>query len=144
MARLFALAGLLRLRHLQQDQAAGDLAAANAVAAANAQRRANTRATLEVLPSTVTGAETLYAVAAARASARSMLAEMDALGSNYQSAVGEAQAAYDASRAESVSLEKLEGKHGAAVAADDLHAEQTILDEIASTAWHRNRIGSAR
>jgi flagellar FliJ protein len=73
-----------------------------------------------------------------------MLAEMDALGNNYQTAVGEAQAAYDASRAESVSLEKLEGRHGAVVAAEDLHAEQTILDEVASTAWHRNRNGSLR
>jgi flagellar FliJ protein len=144
MARLFALAGLLRLRHLQEDQAAGDLAQANAVAQANIRRRANTRAALEVLPSSVTGPNTLHAVAAARASTRSMLAEMDALGNNYQTAVGEAQAAYDASRAESVSLEKLEGRHGAVVAAEDLHAEQTILDEVASTAWHRNRNGSLR
>ena len=144
MARTFALAGLLRLRHLQQDQAAGDLAAANAVAKANTLRRAQARATLEVLPSSVTGAETLYAVAAARASTRSMLAEMDALGRNHVAAVGEAQAAYDATRAESVSLEKLEGRHGEAVAAEDLHAEQTVLDEIASTSWHRNRNGLLR
>ncbi len=141
MARTFALAGLLRLRHLQQDQAAGDLAAANAAARANTLRRAHARAALEVLPSNVTGPETLYAVAAARASSRSMLSEMDALGRNYQTAVGEAQAAYDATRAESVSLEKLEGRHGQVVAAEDLHAEQTILDEIASTSWHRNRKG---
>ncbi|MBG6058432.1 flagellar FliJ protein [Cryobacterium sp. MP_M5] len=144
MARTFALAGLLRLRHLQQDQAAGDLAAANAVAKANTLRRAQARATLEVLPSSVTGADTLYAVAAARASTRSMLAEMDALGRNHQVAVGEAQAAYDATRAESVSLEKLEGRHGELVSAEDLHAEQTILDEIASTSWHRNRNGMFR
>ncbi|TFD73993.1 hypothetical protein [Cryobacterium fucosi] len=144
MARTFALAGLLRLRHLQQDQAAGDLAAANAIARANTLRRAQARATLEVLPSSVTGAETLYAVAAARASTRSMLAEMDALGRNHQTAVGEAQAAYDATRAESVTLEKLEGRHGQTVAAEDLHAEQTILDEIASTSWHRNGNGPLR
>jgi flagellar FliJ protein len=144
MARTFALAGLLRLRHLQQDQAAGDLATANAQSQANLTRRAQARAALDVLPSTATGADTLYAVAAARASARSMLAEMDALGRNYQLAVGEAQVAFDAKRAESVSLEKLEGRHGAAALAEDLHTEQGILDEIASTGWHRARSGNTR
>ena len=139
MKRTFALAGLLRLRHLQQDQAAGDLAQANAVVQANAARRAATRATLRHTPSLASGADTLSAIASARASAHSMLADMEALGRNYQVAVGEAQVAFEATRADTVRLEKLEGRHGALVAADDLHREQTILDEIASTGWHRNR-----
>ncbi|TFC93854.1 MULTISPECIES: hypothetical protein [Cryobacterium] len=139
MPRTFALAGLLRLRHLQQDQAAGDLAQANAVAQANAARRAGARATLHQMPSAANGADMLSTIAAARASARSMLADMEALGRNYQVAVGEAQVAFDATRADSVRLEKLEDRHGALVAAEDLHREQTVLDEIAGAGWLRNR-----
>ncbi|TFC87164.1 flagellar export protein FliJ [Cryobacterium sinapicolor] len=139
MKRTFALAGLLRLRHLQQDQAAGDLAQANATAQANTARRAAARSTLDRTPTLASGADTLAAIAFARASAHSMLADMEALGRNYQVAVGEAQVAFDTTRADSVRLEKLEGRHGALVTADDLHREQTILDEIASTGWHRNR-----
>ena len=138
MKRTFALAGLLRLRHLQQDQAAGDLAQANATAQANMARRAEARATLEQTPCLASGAATLAAIASARASANRMLADMDVLGRNYQVLLGEAQVTYDRTRADSVRLEKLEGRHGALVVADDLHREQAVLDEIASTGWHRN------
>jgi flagellar FliJ protein len=137
MSRAFTLAGLLRLRHLQQDQAAGDLAVANARLRATATRIDETRAALEHLPINASGADTLYAIAAARASSRSMLAELAALDTVAQQAVTEAQLAFDARKAASVSLEKLEGRHGALEAAEDLHAEQGVIDEIASTGWHR-------
>lgn len=143
MSRAFTLAGLLRLRHLQQDQAAGDLAVANARLRATATRIDETRAALEHLPISPTGADTLYAIAAARASSRSMLAELAALDGVAQRAVGDAQAEFEAKKAASVSLEKLEGRHGATVAAEDLHAEQGVIDEIASTGWHR-RAGAAQ
>ncbi|TFC52103.1 hypothetical protein E3T24_09415 [Cryobacterium sp. TmT2-59] len=141
MARAFALAGLLRLRHLQQDQAAADLAAANALSQANLARRDQARTALAGLPSLASGAETLSAIAAARASARSMLAEMETHGRNYQFAVGEAQHVFDARRAESVGLEKLSDRHAVIARAEELHAEQTVLDEIASSGWHRARRG---
>ncbi|WP_231556236.1 hypothetical protein [Cryobacterium sp. MLB-32] len=44
MKRLFPLAGLLRLRHLQQDEAAGELAAANSRVQDNETRRDRARA----------------------------------------------------------------------------------------------------
>jgi len=139
VSRPFSLAGLLRLRHLQQDQAAGDLAAANARLRATATRIDETRAALEHLPLNPTGADTLYAIAAARASSRSMLAELVALDDVAQQAAAAAQADFEAKKAASASLEKLEGRHGAAEAAEDLHAQQTVIDEIASTGWHRRQ-----
>ena len=142
MSRPFTLAGLLRLRHLQQDQAAGDLAVANARLRATATRIDETRAALEHLPITPTGADTLYAIAAARASSRSMLAELAGLDAVATQAVGDAQREFEARKSASVSLEKLEGRHGLAEAAADLHAEQAVIDEIASTGWHR-RAGAA-
>ena len=140
MSRAFSLAGLLRLRHLQQDQAAGDLAVANARLRAAATRIDETRAALEHLPITPTGADTLYAIAAARASSRSMLAELTALDTVAQQAVVDAQREFESKKSAAVSLEKLEGRHGDLAAAEELHAEQTIIDEIASTGWHR-RLG---
>ena len=139
MSRPFSLAGLLRLRHLEQDQAAGDLSAANARLRAAASRIDETRAALDHLPMTPTGADTLYAIAAARASSRSMLAELAALETVAQRAAADAQHEFEARKAAAVSLEKLEGRHGAAADAEDLHAEQAVIDEIASTGWHRRR-----
>jgi flagellar protein FliJ len=80
----------------------------------------------------------LHAVAAARSSSRSMLADLDAVAAERRTEVEHAQSAFDTARARAIGLEKLEGKHGAAQAAEDVHTEQTLLDEIASEAWHRN------
>ncbi|WEO78976.1 hypothetical protein BJQ94_08050 [Cryobacterium sp. SO2] len=141
MSRAFSLAGLLRLRHLQQDQAAGDLAEANARTRDSAARIEETRAALEHLPSDPAGADTLYAIAAARASSRSMLSELAALDVVAKQAAVAAQSDYEARKAASVSLEKLEGRHGAAEAEAELHSEQAVIDEIASTGWHRRAAG---
>ncbi|TFD87309.1 hypothetical protein E3T61_15985 [Cryobacterium lactosi] len=139
MSRAFSLAGLLRLRHLQQDQAAGDLAVANARLRAATTRIDETRAALEHLPISATGADTLYAIAAARASSRSMLAELTALDAIAEQAVVDAQREFESKKSAAVSLEKLEGRHGDLAAAEELHAEQTVIDEIASTSWHRRQ-----
>jgi flagellar FliJ protein len=144
MERNFALAGLLRLRHLQQDAAAGELAAANARLNTNETRRAEASAALTVLPSEATGTASLAAIAAGRTSAQSMLADLDALSREYRQTAENAHAAFTAKRAESVGLEKLEGRHGMILAAEDLRAEQTVLDEIASTGWHRRASGGNR
>jgi flagellar FliJ protein len=142
--RAFPLAGLLRLRHLQQDQAAGDLSAANSRAQATGASLLRARSALDGIASAATNVETLYAIAAARASSRSMLADLDALSRNQESAVAEAQAAFDAARAESIGLEKLEDRHATAVATEELQAEQVVLDEIASVGWHRDKSGADR
>jgi flagellar FliJ protein len=141
MSRAFSLAGLLRLRHLQQDQAAGDLAEANAKIRSSAARIDEARAALENLPADPAGADTLYAIAAARASSGSMLAELAGLDAVARQAAGIAQRGYEARKAAAVSLEKLEERHGIAEAEADLHTEQAVIDEIASTSWHRRAAG---
>ena len=138
MGRLFPLAGLLRLRHLQQDQAASDLAEANARVAANEARRGRARSALSATSITPDTVAAMNAMAAARSSSRSMLADLDALGRNNAASLGEAQVAFDAARAEAIALEKLEVRHHETVAAEDLRVEQIVLDEIASTRWHQN------
>ena len=144
MTRAFPLAGLLRLRHIQQDQAAGELAAANARMHENSTLHKRARAALGGTPSAATSTAALYAVAAARASSRSMLADLNALAGTYQMTINQAQEAFNAARAGSIGLEKLEGRHARAVAAEELRAEQSVIDEVASIAWHRDREGVVR
>jgi flagellar protein FliJ len=136
MARAFPLAGLLRLRHLEEDQAASHLAAANSRLEESSVRRDRARTALGGSSTEATSVESLYAVAAARASTRGMLADLDALGRRHESAQEEAQTLFDAARAQSMRMEKLARRHQDSVAADELHDEQIIIDEIAATSWH--------
>jgi flagellar FliJ protein len=137
MARAFSLAGLLRLRHLQQEQAEARLSGAHAILRENAERRSRTRAALGATPIDAFDVSTLDAIAAARASSRSMVADLDALRQTQQADVDAARAAYEEARARSIGLEKLQTRHAVAVANEELHAEQAVIDEIASTSWHR-------
>lgn len=137
MKRAFPLAGLLRLRHLQQDQAAGDLAAANSRLQQNSVTRERARSALGGTPAEATSVEALYAVAAARASTRGMLADLDALGRHHEASAQQAQAVFDSARVQTRSLEKLEIRHAQAVITEEHHDEQLVIDEIASTGWHR-------
>ncbi|MFC7861650.1 flagellar FliJ family protein [Arthrobacter koreensis] len=139
MGRDFPLAGLLRLRRLQQDSAAGTLAAANADLRRAAEARIEAYGSLAATPLEAADAATLNAIAAARASSRSMLADLLASEQLKDAAVNTAQAEFQAARARSVGLEKLEAKHSDAVAVEDLRTEQNVLDELAGTAWHRRQ-----
>lgn len=139
MGRNFPLAGLLRLRRLQQDSAAGTLAAANADLRRAAEARIEAYGSLAATPLEAADAATLNAIAAARASSRSMLADLLASEQLKDAAVNTAQAEFQAARARSVGLEKLEAKHSDAVAVEDLRTEQNVLDELAGTAWHRRQ-----
>lgn len=139
MARAFPLAGLLRLRRLQEEAAAGRLAAANISLRETTDSHARTLQTLADSPLAVTDSATLAAVAAARASSRAMLTDLAALGVRRAADAAQAQTAFSAARAESVGLEKLESRHAVEVAAEDLRTEQTALDELAGTAWQRRQ-----
>lgn len=142
MVRLFPLAGLLRLRHLQQDQAASQLAVANGRMRENNFRQMRARTALGSTLSEVANTAALHAVAAARASSRSTLADLEGVGAEVRTEVDQAQAVFDAARSRAIRLEKLEVRHTEAVAADDVHKEQTALDEIASGAWQRHHGGA--
>ncbi|MFJ5860957.1 flagellar FliJ family protein [Pseudarthrobacter sp. NPDC092439] len=131
MARSFPLAGLMRLRRLQEDAAAGTLAAANQAAGLHADRQRAARHELDSTSSEASGTPALLAVAAARASARSMLATLDALAVEHQAAAAEAQENYLQARLEAAGIEKLEARHQAAARGEALRAEQIGLDELA-------------
>ncbi|WP_157156818.1 hypothetical protein [Diaminobutyricimonas sp. LJ205] len=137
MARLFPLAGLLRLRHLQEEQAASTLAAANSRLGESSVQAARARTALGGTPTEATSTQTLYALAATRASTRSMLADLEALRTEQQAEAQRAEQAFAEARAQSIGLEKLHGRHTAAAAAEELHTEQSVIDELASVAWHR-------
>ena len=139
MARSFPLAGLLRLRQVQQDQAAIDLSAANARVAEGTARQRRARSSLGATSSEATSAAVLYAVAASRAASRGMLAELQALDCDHRVSLDAANTAFTAARARSIGLEKLEVRFDDAVANGMLMAEQAVLDEISSTSWHRTR-----
>lgn len=136
----FSLAGLMRVRHAQQQKAMAELSEANRRIRDVAERRARTERVLTDAVGSkdvVTDSATLTAVAAARASTRGMLAELDAVAAEHRAAADLAQQEYNATRARSIALEKLEARHAAAASAAELHEEQIALDEIASVAHHR-------
>ncbi|WCI07429.1 flagellar FliJ family protein [Arthrobacter sp. OVS8] len=79
----------------------------------------------------------LRAVAAARSSSHSMLADLQNLSRIAETEEATARQEFIAARTRSVGLEKLQARHDAEVFTADLRAEQSALDEIASTVWHR-------
>lgn len=128
----FRLAGLLRLRQLQEDNVRAELARTRATELQRRRREQRVRAALGDTAVDVTSAETVQSIAAARASSSSMLGELDALLAGDAAAVAEAAAAHAVARARTVQLEKLADRHAAAARADGLRAEQLGLDEHAA------------
>jgi flagellar FliJ protein len=141
MARAFARAGLLRLRQFAKEHAASDLAAANALRRDAGERQARAIAALHAVPAEATDAGTLFAMAAARASSRSMLADLSALAAEREAEAAAAQEAFTEAKKRAVGLEKLENRHRAEVVAGELSAEQSAIDEMATGAWQRARAG---
>lgn len=139
----FSLAGLLRLRHLEEDEAGQTLARANSRLEENSAREAQIRRKLGGGDDEAASVEVLRAVAAARASSRSMLAELEAVARVQRQEADEARAAFSAARTRSKGLERLEEKHNLAVAVGELRTEQNALDEIASGARARSREGAS-
>lgn len=143
MARRFPLAGLLRLRHTEQDRAAAALATANERVRDAADARIAARRSLADAEGTqpIQDAATLSAVAAARAATRGMLEELDAVVRSRRSDADQAQDVYNGARRSALGLEKLEAQHVAQQTAEELRTEQNALDEIAA---RRRAEGGAR
>lgn len=143
MNRTFSLAGLLRLRGIEEDQAAAELSTANARSRAIHARKSAARLELQDSPVDVSSVKALHLAAISRASSRSMLADLLALEAVQAEETAAAQSAFIAARTRTAGLKKLETKHHAGVAAADLSAEQTALDEISSGADHRLKEAAA-
>jgi flagellar FliJ protein len=138
MSNSFPLAGLLRLRKLQEDQAAAALSSARGRAEEVRSRSRRLRDSLNSDSSTGLRAsgdahsvEHLVAIAAARASTSSMLSELEALGRSTADEEARTLADHQEARRRALTLEKLEAGHEAAEAAERNVEEQKALDELA-------------
>lgn len=138
MAKGFPLAGLLRLRHLQEDQAAAELARANADRRRAEKRRRETENMLAgtVLPEH--GDELAWQAAiAGRAAMTGLVGEATAALAEAGTRADDATADWSAARTRATTLDKLFDRHVLVVRAEELHAEQLVLDE-AATRGHTN------
>lgn len=132
MPAKFSLAGLLRLRGIQQDQAAGVLAAANREVTAVAERRSSTAERLAGSGSTPDSVEALMAIVAARASARSMFLELDGVRAQATARAETARQDFAKAKSATAALEKLADRHRVQNALEELRTEQNALDEISA------------
>nr|WP_297423426.1 flagellar FliJ family protein [uncultured Actinotalea sp.] len=129
----FRLAGLLRLRKLQEEQAAAEVARANAEKAGAVQRRRDTEALLNDagMPERTDTLAWQVAVAS-RASLGAMLTEAT-LAVQAAAAVAEQRTAtWSATRVAATTLGKLEERHDETVRLESERAEQLVLDEAAT------------
>lgn len=138
MNRQFSLAGLLRLRQIQQDQAASGLARARSRSSSVRAREASARRELSATDEAIESSASLRAVAAARSASHSMLADLQNLARVAETDEATAREEFIAARTRSVGLEKLQARHHAELNTAELRAEQSTLDEISSTIWHRD------
>lgn len=133
MGNSFRLAGLLRFRQAQEDQAAAALARANGRRKEQQEKVTRVRDTLAGVPSDPGSATALRASAAARSSARSMLLELEALTVATEEAAQAAQQELLAAKKAAASLGKLDERHEAEQQTELLREEQVFLDELAGT-----------
>lgn len=134
MSRLFSLGGLLRVRGIQEREAAARLSRAVVDANQTEARDRHLRAALAGTGSDAVDVRSLAALAAARVTSRSMLADLQSLAGMQQAEVDDARAAHAEARRAQRGLERLAQAHDLRVRQADLRAEQAQLDEIASRA----------
>ncbi len=129
----FRLAGLLRLRKLQQDHAAADLARANAASRTAAELAVRRREALAAhrMPDE-TGALAFTAAAAARAALSTAGIESAEHAATAAQEAGQATDAWNVARARSRALEHLEERFVEGVVRAGRDAEQRRLDEHSS------------
>jgi len=137
----FRLAGLKRLRLLQEEATRAELARTRAAEQRTRRSEQRVRAVLGDSAVDASSAEAVQSIAAARASSSSMLTELDALLAHEIEAAEAAAVAHAAARAQTVQLDKLQERHEAQARAAALRAEQVVLDEHAARV---SRDGGAR
>ena len=159
----FRLAGLLRVRDIEEQRAAAELAEAGRAVDAVRAHRSRMRGSLGAMspgampgampggqPGALPGAApreallgqsahvdaaTLSAVVAARASAHILLGELSALHERAEQTAADARSAHQVARVNARSLEKLQVRHVESETERDRRAEQSALDEVAIQGW---------
>lgn len=137
MSRLFPLAGLLRIRKMEEDTSRQRLAEANANLSETLEEVGGLHAYLAQERDRTGVNASLAAVAASRAATAGLLAVLDMEAEQREAEVEEARAAYSGTRMRARALEKLADRHESQVVAEELAAEQVQLDEAAVSSWAR-------
>jgi flagellar FliJ protein len=135
MTRAFSLAGLLRVREIQERAAAQRLSRAVIDARHTEARDRSLRAHLAGAGSEAVDVRSLAALAAARVAGRTLLTDLTVLSDLQEQAVDQARTEHAEARRAMRGLDRLAQAHAVQVRAAELHAEQSELDEIGS----RNR-----
>lgn len=131
MSRGFPLAGLLRVRGIQERAAAERLTRASMEHAQTEARDRQVRASLTSSADGVEDVRTLAALAASRVAARSLLSDLRVLGEAQAAAVTTAREEHAAARIDEHGLTRLAEAHDRRERERALRAEQSALDEIA-------------
>lgn len=127
----FPLAGLLRVRELQERLAAERLSHATAERSEAEAARDRVTSSLAEIAVAVDDPRMLLAMAAARSAGGSALSDLQALAELRREEEARAKAAHVEARRELKGLERLEVAHRARTAKAERDAEQSTLDEIA-------------
>lgn len=131
MTRRFALAGLLRIRGIQERAAAAHLSRAAIEQQRSDARDRQLRSALTSSADTPGDLRTLAAVAASRSAARSLLTDLQALQQTQRAALDDARERHAEARRAEHGLERLADTHARREAARLDAIEQAALDEIA-------------
>lgn len=131
MSRAFPLAGLLRVRGIQERAAAERLTRASIEKARTEARDRQVRASLTTDAEAPHDVRTLEALAASRVAARSLLADLRSLTDAQTAALEAARAEHASARIEEHGLSRLADAHHRREQARTLQQEQAALDEIA-------------
>ncbi|MFJ2502857.1 MULTISPECIES: hypothetical protein [unclassified Microbacterium] len=132
MTRSFSLAGLLRVREIQERAAAQRLSRAVLDARHTEARDRSLRAHLSGAGSEAVDVRSLAALAAARVAGRTLLSDLTMLAELQEQTVDQARAEHSEARRAMRGLDRLAQAHAVRVRAAELHAEQAELDEIGS------------
>ena len=132
MTRQFPLAGLLRVRALAEDRAAAELAASRRAERAAAERARQTKERLDgtTVPD-IADDLAFRASVASRATLAALLVEHREQVVTAQVQTAESTDVWTAARRDARAVERLEERHDSGVRAEELHAEQVVLDEVA-------------
>jgi flagellar protein FliJ len=129
---VFSLAGLLRIRRLKEERAAYEITRARSRASELANERHQLIDQLKDHGHDAKSVRGIHAISAARASTSTMLSDLEALSITQQAYVAEAEEQHRAARRDVRTVEKLEERHDEAERAEELRAEQTMVDELAA------------
>ena len=139
MSAAFSLAGLLRLRRVEEDQRALELNSARDRESIGLARTRRIRNSLADSPVDPDDFASLVSIAATRASTSTMLSELSEIDDAAAAQVSAAAIAHADAHRKTLGLEKLETRHDEARAAEENKAEQLVLDDLSARAWHRSQ-----